>query len=370
MSFSKIFLLAIFLTTTISCGFVNFQKSQNKTDDEDSNENYEGEEGSTSTIEEGKETTVEHTTGPAAGSNITVPAGALPPGSLVAIQSVDSPAEFGAVIGNNDEILPASTAVLITASDKAGSDVTPNSPMTIQLTVSGNNLAESKSLDRVCAVLKGMDGEQYVWRAKSIEINSEKTKATFTSGVLGIFQLLYCGTESMDGFNEQSAEDDQNDGSGKMFTAIFDNKDSLENDFSLSFLSSSAIPAGATITKIKWDFSTSSGGVYLDTVQGGNGLGSAWGFNPPSSNPLGSSSTQTDAELDGGTSLEIEFTNFTKGDEFNFTIDTESSAGNFDVQGSEFDGTQITVTVSDDGEETIYKGDFEADDDLSAKAEF
>jgi hypothetical protein len=150
-------------------------------------------------------TFIELKRGAAKGTTVDIPPGSLALGTDVSLSEVDSPEEF-----NVEGVDEASAAIEVSAVGADGQAVTElSAPMTIAIPyVSGASLMAlagvAKTGDNLCALLKSPSG-LFLWRRSSLSIDEEKKKASFQSLNLGIFKLVYCGNETMDGFKDADA---------------------------------------------------------------------------------------------------------------------------------------------------------------------
>lgn len=147
-------------------------------------------------IQDGVESTleIESTKTPLQGSKVTIPTGSLAVGSTVGLKPVaDQPDSF-----SSTGFVAANDPVEITAVDSNGNPVTETiNPLTIQLPVSGSSLADQTE-DNLCVFLEwAEDQSMYVWRRSSIKIS--EGLASFDTTKLGIFQLVYCGNDTLEG---------------------------------------------------------------------------------------------------------------------------------------------------------------------------
>jgi hypothetical protein len=130
------------------------------------------------------------------GTEVTVPPGALAAGSQVAVEKTDTPGEFSS---NASEA--ASYAVNISAKDKDGKAIdSVTTPMTIGIDYGDSaSLALLGAAEDLCVLLKAKAG-LFVWRRGSLKVASSKVEISTLN--FGIFQVVYCGTETLDGFKE------------------------------------------------------------------------------------------------------------------------------------------------------------------------
>lgn len=189
----KLILLSVLLATA-ACG-----------PQTDANNDSSADTGKTSAItSETEPTSVELTKGAAKGTAIEIPPGSLAVGTDVNLAAVDSPSEF--TVSSVEE---ASSAIEVSATSADGQAVTElASPMTIAIPFSGaTNLMAlagvEKSEDNLCAFLKSSKG-LFLWRRAALSIDSTTKKASFKSLNLGIFKLVYCGSEVIAGFQDAS----------------------------------------------------------------------------------------------------------------------------------------------------------------------
>ena len=152
------------------------------------------------TVSDTEATSLSISNGSAAGTNVNMPPGALPTGSTLAIGPAATPEVF-----DLDNVESAGASIELTATSSSGESITElSSPMTLSLPISGTSLAlVAKSDDNLCVFLS-VDSSLIVWRKADITIGSLEGKrvAQISSLKLGIFRLVYCGTESLSGFQD------------------------------------------------------------------------------------------------------------------------------------------------------------------------
>ncbi len=154
-------------------------------------------------VTETEETKLSIEAGAAKGTEVIIPPGALAVGSSVSVEATDTPSEFSAL----EDVGEASAAIEVAAIDPDGNPVTElSTPMTIQIPYGGETslLQVEESEDNLCALLKS-DAGFFLWRRSSLTIDSASKKASFKSKNLGVFQLVYCGTEELEGFADAAA---------------------------------------------------------------------------------------------------------------------------------------------------------------------
>ncbi len=153
------------------------------------------------TIAAGQISTLEIETGALAGTEIEIAADVLSPGSAIDARVTNQPSEFG----SNTNVSSGSAPLVITAVGPGGQTITELSqPMTIQIPISNTSLSlkVEASDANLCTFLKTPSGALWVWRNSSLEVRGRFVR--FSSTRLGVFQLVYCGDETLDGFNEIS----------------------------------------------------------------------------------------------------------------------------------------------------------------------
>lgn len=132
------------------------------------------------------------------GSNVTIPAGALPFDGQVTVEKVPTPAELNAV-----GLESASDAVTISAVGSDGVAIEQSlQPMKISITLSQNsslNLTNAGRTEDLCALVTTKGQRLFVWRATSLEISAGK--ASFKSKLFGTYKLSYCGQKPLSGFS-------------------------------------------------------------------------------------------------------------------------------------------------------------------------
>ena len=131
--------------------------------------------------------------------SVVVPAGVLAAGSSVSVEKASTPDAFSA----NENVSEASKAVQISAKDKNGNPIAEVSqPMTISLSMEGAALwlSVEKKSENLCALLSAVDKSLVVWRYSALTV--ESSKVSFLTKKFGTFQLVYCGQETLQGFNE------------------------------------------------------------------------------------------------------------------------------------------------------------------------
>lgn len=178
----------------------------------------------TATISETEDTSLAISSGEAKGTSAVIPPGALAIGSTLSLEPIASPDEFDLAA-----IESAGAAIKIGASTSSGSQVSElSSPMTLSLPLGGTGLALSsyfslvdKKNENLCVFLSS-SSKLIVWRSSSISIATENgiQVAKIKSLKLGIFQLVYCGTETLAGFEEAISAGA--DGSGAKISVTID----------------------------------------------------------------------------------------------------------------------------------------------------
>lgn len=174
----------------------------------------------TATVSETETTTLGITAGPASGTNVAMPAGALSAGSTLNLEPIVTPASF-----ELETVVAAGAAVSLSATDASGANVTElSSPMTLSLPLGATSLAlglVEKNNDNLCVLLSSSTN-LIVWRASSITIAKSEgiDVAQIKSLRLGVFQLVYCGNETLEGFEE--AIDSGAEGSGNQIAFTID----------------------------------------------------------------------------------------------------------------------------------------------------
>ncbi len=175
------------------------------------------EKGDSDTIKADEASKLQLGDGDLAGTEIDIPAGALPAGSKVNARQVNAPDEFSATEG----VSPASAALRVSAKGPDGQPIHELSqPMTIQLPLSATTLALAveKSESNLCALLSSSDGSLFVWRRSALAVATGKV--TFDSKKLGVFQIVYCGQETLAGFAD--AQDGDIAGAASTALAVID----------------------------------------------------------------------------------------------------------------------------------------------------
>lgn len=157
----------------------------------------------------------------------TIPAGALAIGTKVGMKEASTtPTSF------TNAGTPASSPVNITATDADGNPVTELSvPMKIQIPISNTalHLATESTEDNLCALLETPNQNYYVWRRSALTIENNFT--IFQSKRLGIFQLVYCGSEPLDGFEEAAESGIGGDASESLINITLSANSKYNRDF-------------------------------------------------------------------------------------------------------------------------------------------
>ena len=161
-------------------------------------------------------TTLEIADGSAEGTAIEIPPDSLPTGARVSLDRVDQPGDFITSDGAGNAVVSASAPIGIAATSSSGEAITQfASPMTIAIPYEQNvslfletlHLAEvEKTTDNLCVFLKATGGELYLWRKSAITIDGDKKVAKFQSLYPGTYQLMYCGNEAVEGFDDAEAK--------------------------------------------------------------------------------------------------------------------------------------------------------------------
>lgn len=132
------------------------------------------------------------------GSNVTIPAGALPFDGQVTVEKVPTPAELNAV-----GMESASDAIAISAVGSDGVAIEQSlQPMKISITLSQEsamNLTTAGRAEDLCALVSTKGQKLFVWRASSLELS--EGKASIKSKLFGTYKLSYCGQKALSGFS-------------------------------------------------------------------------------------------------------------------------------------------------------------------------
>ncbi|MBQ49819.1 MAG: hypothetical protein CMP10_20730 [Zetaproteobacteria bacterium] len=142
---------------------------------------------------------IEVTSGDLAGTALNINRGTLSVGTVVEIASITQPEVF-----TNTEVNEASPAVAIVAVDEDGEKVLEaNNPMTITLPIKITGL--NSSTDQLCMLLAPSAAiTPIVWRRSALTVENNAVSVKTIN--FGIFQVVYCGTEFMSGFDEAKDE--------------------------------------------------------------------------------------------------------------------------------------------------------------------
>ncbi len=144
--------------------------------------------------------TLSITKGPAAGTTVAFSAGSLAIDTSVYAEVVPMPGDF-----NISNVARSSPAISVSASSKGSSITTLSSPLAISVPVDTLSLTDSnltsRSADNLCMFLKS-GSDLFFWRksALTLSTSSGKSFAKVLSTRVGVFQLVYCGTEALPGF--------------------------------------------------------------------------------------------------------------------------------------------------------------------------
>lgn len=151
--------------------------------------------GKTSVVEADQDTLLNVTSGDLSGASVNVPTGALAVGSSVNINSADVPSSFEGHSG----VSVASSPMSVTGTSPSGEALNElDSAMTLKLPISGASLALAdveKSTDNLCVFLNSAAGDFYVWRRDAMNI--EDSIAVIESKLFGVYQLYYCGSQTL-----------------------------------------------------------------------------------------------------------------------------------------------------------------------------
>ncbi|MBQ49820.1 MAG: hypothetical protein CMP10_20735 [Zetaproteobacteria bacterium] len=143
---------------------------------------------------------IEVTSGDLAGTTLNINTGTLSVGTVIEIASTAQPQAFATT-----EVNEASPPIAIVALDEDGQQVLEaNSPMTITLPVKAAGLNNS-STDQLCMLLApSADLTPIVWRRSALTVENNTVSVKTVN--FGVFQVVYCGTEFMSGFDEAKDE--------------------------------------------------------------------------------------------------------------------------------------------------------------------
>ncbi len=146
----------------------------------------------------GTATTLSISSGSASGTEVTLPADAVAAGTSVSLAQSTVPVEFSSL-----PYSAASAPISLSGKDASGAAVSKlTHPMTLSISVSSSalTLAVEKTNANICVLLKTLATDRFVWRNAQLTIASGKVR--FTSIYMGIYQVVYCGAESVMGFSE------------------------------------------------------------------------------------------------------------------------------------------------------------------------
>jgi hypothetical protein len=157
----------------------------------------------TATVSDTESTNLSISGGSASGTDVVLPAGALPTGSTLSLTPASDPDAF-----DLDVIEEAGASINLTATSSSGSSISDlTTPMTLSLPISSTSLAlfslVEKSDANLCVLLSS-GSSLIVWRSSAISLSTldGKRVAQISSLKLGIFKLVYCGTETLSGFQD------------------------------------------------------------------------------------------------------------------------------------------------------------------------
>jgi hypothetical protein len=132
------------------------------------------------------------------GSNVAIPAGALPFDGRVTVEKVPTPSELSAVDSES-----ASDAIAISAIGSDGAAIEQSlQPMKISITLnqdSAMKLTTAGRTEDLCALVTTKGQKLFVWRATSLELSDGK--ASLKSKLFGTYKLSYCGRKALSGFS-------------------------------------------------------------------------------------------------------------------------------------------------------------------------
>lgn len=148
--------------------------------------------------------TLSITKGPAAGTTVSFSPGSLAIDTSVFAEVVAMPSDF-----NIGGVARSSPAISVSASNKGSPISTLSSPLAISvpvdtLALTDLNLA-TRSVDNLCMFLKS-GTDLFYWRKAALTLTTSEGKsfAKVLSTRVGVFQLVYCGSESLPGFVDAS----------------------------------------------------------------------------------------------------------------------------------------------------------------------
>ena len=160
------------------------------------------------------ETTLKIETKELRGTEVTIAPGTIAAGSNVSLnQATTTPKAF-----EETGLTSANKPVDLTIKDESGNAVEEvGTPLTIQLPINSAALqAVDSTTDNLCVLLVfvGNDDEKYVWRRSALTLKDEK--AIFKTTKLGTFQLVYCGSETLSGFEDAAKKEIAGDASSPL----------------------------------------------------------------------------------------------------------------------------------------------------------
>ncbi|MEI8026143.1 MAG: hypothetical protein WCI18_07325 [Pseudomonadota bacterium] len=144
--------------------------------------------------------TLSITKGPAAGTTVAFSPGSLEIDTSVYAEVVSMPNDF-----NISSVARSSPAISVSATSKGSSITTLSSPLAISVPVDTLSLTDwnltTRSADNLCMFLKS-GSDLFFWRksALTLSTSSGKNFAKVLSTRVGVFQLVYCGSETLPGF--------------------------------------------------------------------------------------------------------------------------------------------------------------------------
>jgi hypothetical protein len=144
--------------------------------------------------------TLSITKGPAAGTTVTFSPGSLAIDTSVYAEVVAMPSDF-----NINNVARSSPAISVSATNKGSPIATLSSPLAISVPVDTLSLTDfnlaTRSVDNLCMFLKS-GTDLFYWRKSGLTLSTSEGKsfAKVLSTRVGVFQLVYCGSETLPGF--------------------------------------------------------------------------------------------------------------------------------------------------------------------------
>jgi hypothetical protein len=137
-------------------------------------------------------------------NNLDIPVGALEVGAKVSIEQVADPADFSSLYA----AAPKASAAIQLAAQKADGTALDAASGQLQLALSYDPALALAAVEKTAAnlcVLAQTKEKKYLWRSSQLLNNDSKKTVNIYTKYFGVYQVVYCGTAALEGFEEAVA---------------------------------------------------------------------------------------------------------------------------------------------------------------------